>query len=89
MTNLKLQNIDHVKILAKEQAQKTREDQAVFQTVENRYKIFRFKPVKDYPGKPSAVVRYTKEDKRGAVLPDHGDWKQGTAKSKPKKQGKS
>ena len=70
--NLKLQNLDHVKILAKIEAQITGEDQAVVNAIRGTYRIFDFRSARKFKGDTVAIVRYTPEVKRRNVLPDNG-----------------
>ena len=88
MTDLKLQNINHVKILAKIVAQDTREDQGIYKTMEGRDKIFRFKPIRKCGAGVVELVRYTPEDKRGDVLSDNGIGEPGIIESKPQRKSK-
>jgi hypothetical protein len=86
--NLKLQNLDHVKILAKEKAQNTREDQAIYKSYEGRCKIFRFKPARKHLGVTVELVRYTKKVVSRKVLRNNGNGKSPDSNGGSKKRNK-
>ena len=70
MINFKLQSLDHVRILAKEEAQKTKCDQVIYETTEFRYRIYKFKPAFEFTGRSVEFVRYAKKDECRTVLRD-------------------
>jgi hypothetical protein len=86
--NSKLQDIEYVKILAGIEAQKTHVDQAIYESSEKRYRIFKFSPTHKWKGKVVAVVRYTPKDKRRKVLRDNGNGEFESIKSKPRRKSR-
>lgn len=72
--NIHLESLEHVCLLAKQQAQLMKEDQSVYKTKDQyKYEIFAFAPTESFGGKTVRVVRYTREDKHETVLQDSGN----------------
>ena len=88
MINLKMQDLNHVKIMAKIEAQTKQEDQVIINSYEGKTKAFRIFPRKKWDGSVVAIIRYTPKVERGDVLRDNGNGKPGTAKSKSKAKSK-
>ena len=88
MINLKLQNLEHVKILAKEEAQNAGEDQAIYCSHKGRHRIFKFKPARKHSGVTVKLIRYTKKDNGGKVLRNNGNGKSPGSDGRPKKRNK-
>jgi hypothetical protein len=65
-------NINHVRILAKQQAQKNQEDQRIFETFWKGYKVFDFLAAKDKK-RGVELVQYARKVERKDVLQDNGD----------------
>lgn len=74
MVNPHLRSLDHVIGLAQAEANKTREDQAIYKTKDQqRYEIYKFIPEKDFKGNAIRIVRYAREDKHEVILQDSGN----------------
>ena len=86
--NINMQELEQVRILAKEEAQRKKKDQVIINSYEGKYKVFRFFDKDGWDGQIVATVRYTPEDKRADVLRDNGNGKPGTVKGKSKGKGK-
>jgi len=86
--NVNHKNIIHVRILAKEEAQRTREDQRIFETVWKGHKVFDFYSAKDKKGGVE-LVRYTGEVERKDILQDNGDREPKPVKKRPVKKSKA
>jgi len=86
--NLKLQDLEYVRIFAKQEAQKTHKDQVIYESTERRYKIYKFRPVDKWSGKVITVVRYAPKNKRGKVLRNNGNGEFRPVKSKARGRSK-
>lgn len=72
--NIHIRNLDHVAILANQEAQKTRANQVIYKTKdEQNYEIYKFVQEKGFKGIPVRVIRYTGKDKHEVVLQDSGN----------------
>ena len=77
-------SLKNVRILAKTVAEKSQEDQRIFETIKNGFKIFDFKPAKDKE-LGIEVVKFTRPNKSKVVSKDTEDRKSSTSGSKSKK----
>lgn len=72
LINEKFKNIDHVRILAKEEAQRTREDQRIYPATYRGMEIFLHCSAKDKK-RGVELIPYTAVVERGDILQDNGD----------------
>lgn len=72
--NIHIRNLDHVAILAKQEAQKTRANQVIYKTKDQQnYEIYKFVQEKGFKGIAVRVVRYSGENKHEVVLQYSGN----------------
>ena len=82
--NEKFKNIDHVRILAKAEAQRTKRDQRIYKHTYKGMAIYLFSPA-TYKKRGIELIRYTKPVKRADVLPDNGNEQSEPIKTTKKK----
>jgi hypothetical protein len=70
--NEKFKSIEHVRILAKEEAQRSKEDQRIYQTTYKGMEIYLFARAAEKK-RGIELIQYTPEPERGDILSDNGD----------------